>query len=141
MGASVTVNVQGGAAKLDAWLDFSRDGTWGGPFEQIADSVHLTTGDNTIIFDVPSWADAGDTYARFRLSSSGALGVTSYAYDGEVEDYQVNISSPATGSQYFSAGTNITTSALGAQSVFATDVDGDGDMEVLSASNNNNNIY
>ena len=132
--ASVTVNVQGGAAKLDAWVDFNRDGTWGGPFEQIADSLTVNTGNNTISFDVPSWADAGDTYARFRLSTAGGLGVTGLADDGEVEDYQVNISSPAPGSRYFSAGTNITTSANGACSVFASDVDGDGDMDALSAS-------
>ena len=35
---------------------------------------------------------------------------------------------------------NITTSAVGAQSVFATDVDGDGDMDVLSASANDDKI-
>jgi len=134
LGVSVTVNVQGGAAKLDAWVDFNRDGSWGGPFERIADSVDLTTGNNTISFDVPSWADAGNTYARFRLSSAGALGVTGLASDGEVEDYQVNISSPAIGWHYFSAGTNITTSADSARSVFACDIDGDGDMDVLSAS-------
>jgi hypothetical protein len=33
--ATVTVNVQGGAAKLDAWIDFNADGNWGGPSEQI----------------------------------------------------------------------------------------------------------
>jgi len=53
LGASVTVNVQGGAAKLDAWMDFNRDGTWGGPFERIADSLTVNTGNNVIIFDVP----------------------------------------------------------------------------------------
>ena len=39
--ASVTVNVQNapGGAKLDAWIDFNGDGSWGGPFEQIADSA------------------------------------------------------------------------------------------------------
>ena len=140
LGASVTVNVQGGTAKLDAWVDFNRDGSWGGPFEQIADSVDLTTGNNTIIFDVPSWADAGDSYARFRLSTAGALGVTGYANDGEVEDYQLTISSPVAGTRLLSAGRNITTSAVGAQSVFASDVDGDGDMDVLSASRDDDKI-
>ncbi len=35
LGATVTVNVQGGAGKLDAWIDFNGDGSWGGPGEQI----------------------------------------------------------------------------------------------------------
>ena len=37
--ASVTVNVQNApaGAKLDAWIDFNGDGSWGGPGEQIFD--------------------------------------------------------------------------------------------------------
>ncbi len=36
--ATVTVNVQSAAGKLDAWIDFNGDGSWGGPGEQIFDS-------------------------------------------------------------------------------------------------------
>ncbi len=57
--ATATVNVQGGAAKLDAWIDFNRDGSWGGPGEQIADTVTVAVGDNAISIDVPSWAADG----------------------------------------------------------------------------------
>ena len=39
-----------------------------------------------VTFDVPSSAVAGTTYARFRLSTSGDLGVGGLAPDGEVED-------------------------------------------------------
>jgi hypothetical protein len=134
LAASVTVNVAGGAAKLDAWVDWNRDGAWGGPFEQIAEGVDVSPGDNLVEFDVPSWADAGDSYARFRLSSAGGLGVIGAGEDGEVEDHQMGISSPAPGSRIFSPGTTIATSARGAWRVFAADVDGDGDMDALSAS-------
>ena len=94
--ASVMVNVQNApsGAKLDAWIDFNADGTWGGPFEQIADTVAVVNGDNTITFDVPSWAVDGDTYARFRLSTTGDLAPTGQADDGEVEDCQVTIVTP-----------------------------------------------
>ena len=37
--ASITINVQGAAGLLDAWIDFNGDGSWGGSGEQIADSV------------------------------------------------------------------------------------------------------
>ena len=91
--ASVTVNVQNApsGAKLDAWIDFNGDGTWGSD-DQIADSVQVTEGDNTITFDVPSSALSGSTYARFRLSTTGDLLPTGQASDGEVEDLAGNIS-------------------------------------------------
>ncbi len=52
LGASVAVNVQQApaGAKLDAWADFNRDGSWGGPFEKIADSRNVTNGNNVIHF-------------------------------------------------------------------------------------------
>ena len=135
LGATATVNVQGAAGKLDAWIDFNGDGSWGGPGEQIADSLMVNIDNNIVMFDVPSWAEAGDTYARFRLSTAGGLGVGGSAADGEVEDYQVTIDSPATGSGLFDPQISISTAANGANSVFAADVDSDGDVDVLSASN------
>ena len=93
--ATVMVNVQGGSGKLEAWIDFNGDGSWGGPGEQIFASQSLVVGANNLTFDVPSYAIAGTTYARFRLSTAGGLGVTGAAADGEVEDYQVTINNPA----------------------------------------------
>jgi len=190
--ATVTVNVQNApsGAKLDAWIDFNGDGTWGGPFEQIAndvavvngdntisfdvpswaingqtyarfrlsmagglgpagfaadgswggpfehiaDSVTVTAGDNTITFDVPSWTVDGSTYARFRLSTASGLGPAGFAADGEVEDYQITIIPPALASGTFSDQRTISTTADVASSVCAADIDSDGDMDVLSAS-------
>ena len=135
LGATATVNVQGGSAKLDAWIDFNGDGSWGGPLEQIADRVAVVAGNNTITFDVPSWAADGTTYARFRLSTAGNLGVGGAAADGEVEDYAVTCHCrrrrPAAAS---AAKTRSAPPRTGPASVFAADVDGDGDTDVLSAS-------
>ncbi len=139
LAAAAMVNVRGGAAKLDAWIDFNRDGAWGGPLEQIADRVPLVTGDNTFTFDVPSWAADGTTYARFRLSTEGNLGVGGVAADGEVEDHAVTILPPKPACGCFSAHT-VSTAAKAPLSVFASDVDGDGDTDVLSASLIDNKI-
>jgi hypothetical protein len=142
LGASVTVNVQNApeGARLDAWVDFNGDGCWGGPFEQIADNVTVADGDNTILFDVPSWAVDGPSYARLRLSTAGDLAPGGSAADGEVEDYQVSITAPAESVGLFGSQNVITTSANGAFSVFTADVDGDGDMDILSASGDDNTI-
>jgi len=92
LGASVTVNVQNApdGARLDAWIDLDRDGSWGGVGEQIADNLAVSAGDTTIIFDVPNSTKSGTTYARFRVSTAGNLTTTGYAADGEVEDYRAH---------------------------------------------------
>jgi len=89
----VTVNVQNApdGAKLDAWIDFDRDGNWDEQTERIADSRGVVEGDNAIVFDVPNWAKEGRTFARFRLSTAGNLGVGGWAPDGEVEDHPLTI--------------------------------------------------
>jgi hypothetical protein len=140
LGASVTVNVQGGSGLLDAWVDFNGDGTWGGPGEQIFASHAVAEGNNDLTFDVPSWAKDGETFARFRLSSSGALGPKGAAADGEVEDYAVSIVPPAPSSAVFAPQSIISTTADSAETVAAADLDGDGDMDVLSASKNDSTI-
>ena len=82
------------AGKLDAWIDFNRDGDWDDAGEQVATSRSVNAGSNNVSIVVPAGALTGSTFARFRLSSVGGLGVAGAANDGEVEDYQVTISSP-----------------------------------------------
>jgi hypothetical protein len=138
LGATLTVNVQGSAGKLDAWIDFNGDGSWGGPGEHIFASQDVVVGDNNLTFDVTSYAIAGPTYARFRVSTAGGLGVAGTAADGE--DYQITINNPAATSGVFGGENTISATADGAWSVFAADMDGDGDMDVLSASYFDDNV-
>ncbi|HND53407.1 MAG TPA: right-handed parallel beta-helix repeat-containing protein, partial [Pirellulaceae bacterium] len=88
-GASATalVTVSGGASKLDAWIDFNRDGDWNDAGEKIANSLAVVNGVNTITFSVPAGATIGANYARFRLSTQGGLSPDGLASNGEVEDY------------------------------------------------------
>lgn len=131
-GQTLMVNVQGGVARLDAWIDFNGDGSWNGPMEQIFDSVELNSVDTVLTFDVPSWAVSGTTFARFRLSTAGNLGIGGAAADGEVEDYSLTIIPPRATDPQFSSTQNIAPGPNPYQ-VFAADLDSDGHMDLLSA--------
>src|SRR5205085_5486137 len=77
--------------RLDAWIDFNRDGDWNDAGEQIAASLDLgtTAGPHVLNFVVPAGTTIGTTYARFRLSAGGGLAPTGPANNGEVEDHAV----------------------------------------------------
>lgn len=80
------------AGKLDAWIDFNRDGDWDDAGEQLfTDSVDLNAGPNLVSFVIPAGAGNGETYARFRLSTAGVSDPSGPADDGEVEDYRITI--------------------------------------------------
>ncbi|MFV2070483.1 MAG: FG-GAP-like repeat-containing protein, partial [Pirellulales bacterium] len=140
LGATVTVRVQGGAARLNAWIDFDRDGTWGRAGEHIFDDLPLDPGEHTLRFDVPSWAISGATYARFRLSTEPNVGTHGPASDGEVEDYRITLLPPDSTLGDFGDPRIVSADAAGATSVSAADVDGDGDWDILSASAENDTI-
>ena len=97
--SSVQVDLQnaGAANFLNAWIDWNRDGDWSDPGEQILTDADLGTGDGirTLTFTVPQVTSnnvtAGDTFARFRLSTAAGLGPAGPASDGEVEDYRITL--------------------------------------------------
>ncbi len=137
--ASVIANVQNApsGAKLDAWIDFNGDGSFGGAGERMAAGVEVAEGDNVVEFDVPSWAASGDTYARFRLSTSGDLAPNGPAADGEMEDYLVSLTPPGALSPVFAQRHVVNDKFYpeGMRSpLAAADVDGNGHMDVVSAS-------
>ncbi|QDU30673.1 Bifunctional hemolysin/adenylate cyclase precursor [Anatilimnocola aggregata] len=90
-GLSTTITVTASlAGKLDAWIDFDRDGIFEAT-EQIATNLSVIAGQNSLAFTVPSTAIAGTSFARFRVSSAGGLSSLGAAADGEVEDYSVQV--------------------------------------------------
>lgn len=86
--------VASAAGKLDAWIDFNRNGIFDAA-ERIATGLSVVKGTNTITFVVPPAAVSGASFARFRISTAGGLGPTGVASDGEVEDYATTIATQA----------------------------------------------
>lgn len=95
--ATVNASVDG---FLHAWIDYNRDGDFADAGEQIANSLPIVAGANTVDFNNPSWAGTGLSYARFRFTTTPGMlpffGSTimggpnnGVEVDGEVEDYQV----------------------------------------------------
>ncbi len=91
---AIRVNVQNATVTgnfLDAFIDWNRDGDWNDAGEQISAGQALISGDNVLTVTVPTAASIGDTYARFRLSTTGSLSPTGEATNGEVEDYKITV--------------------------------------------------
>ncbi len=82
----VTASVPG---FLNAWMDFSKNGDWANPAEQIFTNQPLSAGVNNLTFVIPATALSGKTFARFRFNTIGGLTYTGLALNGEVEDYRV----------------------------------------------------
>jgi hypothetical protein len=139
--ATATVHVENAAAgaRVDAWIDFNGDGNWDSPFEQIARALAVHQGDNVITFDVSSFAAAGTTYARVRLSSTGGLSPYGAANDGEVEDFAVVIDSPRSTSGTFAARQAVVSGAS-ADTIAAGDLDSDGDVDLVGISDGLNRV-
>ncbi len=86
--------------KLNAWIDFNRDGDWDDVGEQIFSNQDLEIPLDTLYFDIPPDADLGYTYARFRFNLDGNLLPTGDAIDGEVEDYLFEILEAPLGTRF-----------------------------------------
>ncbi|RPE70918.1 putative repeat protein (TIGR01451 family) [Pacificibacter maritimus] len=98
--STVDVGVTGNGF-LQAWIDFNGDGLFE---ETLGERIAIDLQDNgtgadnlagdgviQITVTVPSDATTSTTFARFRYSSETGLPVSSFAVDGEVEDYSLVI--------------------------------------------------
>ncbi len=90
--ASIPVELSA-SGYLSAWFDWNQDGDFFDSGEQVANATSLASGSNLIEVSVPSGASLGDSIARFRLCSTrnDCNTPNSIATDGEVEDYQIKI--------------------------------------------------
>ena len=79
---------------LDAWIDFDGDGLFTTGSEQIFAAQALEAGSQTLSVSVPCQAIEGETFARFRFSSTGGLDPNGLAANGEVEDHVVFLVGP-----------------------------------------------
>lgn len=92
-GATASVDVVASApCVLSAWIDFAGNGGWGDATDELfPGGTALVAGTNGLSFTVPASAAPGTTFARFRCTTAGAVGLTGEASDGEVEDYAVEV--------------------------------------------------
>jgi hypothetical protein len=80
---------------IDAWFDWNLDGSWTG--EQVLASYAVPGGTVSVPINVPAGAAPGSTvFARFRFSTVGGLSEYGLAPDGEVEDYNVQVTEEQT---------------------------------------------
>ncbi len=88
-GSSTSIRVVGTpGAKLDAWIDWDNNGVFGAGEQIAASAVIAASGTNLMSVSVPvTTVTTAPLYARFRLSTAGALLPTGLAENGEVEDY------------------------------------------------------
>lgn len=92
--AQVVFEVTNGPAFVDGWIDFNNNGIWGDLPSEYIIAGNYPSGIHPVIIPVPVLpmmpAPYG-TFARFRINSFYPLGPSGYAFDGEVEDYPVQV--------------------------------------------------
>jgi hypothetical protein len=76
---------------LNVWIDLNQNQNWDDMNEHVFVDVELQPGDNHLETMVPDDVVPGETFARFRFSTVPGLGVRGLAFDGEVEDYRLEI--------------------------------------------------
>ena len=94
--SNIQVTSSPGGGVLDYFFDFDGDGTFGNNPNEVF-SAALSGGTETIPVMIPSVVGPSNTFARFRISTSGGLGPLGMAADGEVEDHAVQIFSTPPG--------------------------------------------
>lgn len=87
--ARVSVDAPNGGI-LNAWIDVDQNGSFDSTDQVITDTL-LNPGEQVVAFTVPSNLTAGDSWARFRISSVSGVEAIGGAPDGEVEDYKVTL--------------------------------------------------
>jgi hypothetical protein len=91
--------VASGNGYINGWMDFNSDGDWDDAGEKILDGQAVTTGTNSLTFQVPLIDETGGLRtvgiaSRFRFSSQQVLAYNGPAPDGEVEDYAIDVLIP-----------------------------------------------
>ncbi|MCF8368641.1 MAG: hypothetical protein K9G76_06330 [Bacteroidales bacterium] len=86
---SIVASVNG---YLDAWFDFNRNNSWSDAGEHLFSTQQLSAGINVLTLLVPTDAEAGLTYARFRFRDfDSPISYEGLVANGEVEDYAFTI--------------------------------------------------
>lgn len=110
-GLDTLINVKPtGEGYISAWFDWNSDGTF--DTNEIAiDSKYLEPGDRRLFVSVPIGAVEGTIWCRFRISSTEDMGPKGGVSDGEVEDFQVNVTTSGTSIVSYPSANNFVTLA------------------------------
>ncbi|RVU83757.1 LruC domain-containing protein [Leucothrix sargassi] len=108
---AVVIVESSGDGILSAWLDSDQNGTFDSDEQIIVDKA-VVAGKQPVYIEVPAGASAGSTWARFRLSSSAGMEANGGVSDGEVEDYNVNITVEGSAVNYYPSSSGWTTVAF-----------------------------
>ncbi|KMT66527.1 LruC domain-containing protein [Catenovulum maritimum] len=87
---AITIIEANGEGYLNAWVDWDANGKFDDT-DQVLTNHELKSGDNIVAIDVPEDAIEGQTWARFRYSSTQDIGPNGGVADGEVEDIELTI--------------------------------------------------
>ena len=104
--------MHGSGGYLNAWIDWNRDGDWLDAGEQIATDLAVPAGPFQFSLLPPVGLVSGQSFARFRLSSTQGLGPSGPAPDGEVEDSIVELSSNLPPTAVFGSERHVVTAGL-----------------------------
>ncbi|MFB9214845.1 LruC domain-containing protein [Vibrio sinaloensis] len=117
-----TVNGATANSRLNAWIDFDRDGTFEEDELIIQDQL-VDENTDDLFFTVPTWAEVGQTWARFRLSNTAGIGPSGGVPAGEVEDYQIDITESGVVTETYPTGASYVTFAYEDQYPLVGDYD------------------
>lgn len=117
-----TVSGTSSGSILNAWIDWDQNGQFDDD-EQVLTDQAVSDGSNTLYIDVPAWASSGDTWARFRLSNTSGIGPFGGVAQGEVEDYQVEVTEVGVTTEYYPSASSYTSFAYEDQYPISGDYD------------------
>lgn len=108
---AVVIVKSSGTGYLSAWIDLDLNGEFD-VTDQIITDKKVSEGKTAVYFTMPVGVTDGETWARFRLSSSTGLQPTGGVSDGEVEDYQVKVVAQGEVINYYPSEKEFTTLAF-----------------------------
>ncbi|NER18461.1 Calx-beta domain-containing protein, partial [Spongiivirga citrea] len=89
----LTSSSNGSTGIINIWADLNIDGDFLDVGEQLVTNFSASLGNNTFNYTLPLTTTTGITYIRVRYSNENLTGPSGFTFEGEVEDYRVEVQS------------------------------------------------